>query len=227
MRSWPPAYFHRRSKRARHIRFTFTAENGLEIITPTHFNVQMLPELLNKNRTWIEKHWQEPAPKKLPTEFHLQAIHQIWQIHYHIGSQLAVRLSNSKSEKTLVLQGPDKAQHYWQPLLHEWFKRIARHYLGKQLGELSLQTGWTFKSLAIRKQKTRWGSCSKQKRISLNYHLLFLPPHLVRYVLLHELAHTQRLDHSERFWQLLAQHDPLYQKHRKELRAIALNLPRI
>jgi predicted metal-dependent hydrolase len=73
--------------------------------------------------------------------------------------------------------------------------------------------------MAIRSQRTRWASCSPKGTISLNVRLMFLPQHLVRYVLLHELAHTQEMNHSRRYWAILESLEPNYLELDKELRA--------
>ncbi len=72
--------------------------------------------------------------------------------------------------------------------------------------------------VSIRQQRTRWGSCSRGNSISLNAKLLFLPPELVEYVLLHELCHTRAMDHSARFWAIVAEHDPGFERHRRALK---------
>ena len=61
----------------------------------------------------------------------------------------------------------------------------------------------TYGKLSVRGQRTLWGSYSSSGTLSLNYKLLFLPPELVDYVVLHELAHTRHMDHSRAFWRLL------------------------
>jgi hypothetical protein len=77
----------------------------------------------------------------------------------------------------------------------------------------------------IRGQRTRWGSCSGRGTISLNWHLLFLTPEQVRYVLLHELCHTVELNHSPRFWRLLQQHQPDSEVLRQVMRRAWQDLP--
>ena len=60
----------------------------------------------------------------------------------------------------------------------------------------------------MRAQRSRWGSCSRQRAISINQKLLFLPPALVRYVFIHELCHMVHFDHSPAFWRLVTQREP-------------------
>ena len=79
-------------------------------------------------------------------------------------------------------------------------KADAKKKLTNRLKQLAVQHGLTYNKVAIRNQKTRWGSCSHKNNISLNMKLVLLPDELVDYVILHELVHTRIHDHSKRFW---------------------------
>jgi hypothetical protein len=77
----------------------------------------------------------------------------------------------------------------------------------------------------VRNPHTRWGSYSRKETVSLNQNLLFLPTHLVRYVLLHELCHSVHLEHSAQFWSLLRDKEPRADALRDELRLAWRYLP--
>jgi predicted metal-dependent hydrolase len=94
--------------------------------------------------------------------------------------------------------------------LKRWLTRQAKATLLPWLAELSEGAGLPFQRVAVRGQRTRWGSCSARGNINLNYKLLFLPPDLVRYILHHELCHIVHLNHSRSFWKLLATLEPDY-----------------
>lgn len=76
------------------------------------------------------------------------------------------------------------------------------------------------KRVSIRNQRTCWGSCSELGNLNFSYRILFLPEHLADYIVVHELCHLGELNHSPRFWELVAQTQPEYKTHRKELRMI-------
>lgn len=78
----------------------------------------------------------------------------------------------------------------------------------------------SWERVSIRNQKTRWGSCSRRKNLSFSYRLLFLPEHLRDYVIVHEMCHLQEMNHSPKFWALVAITFPDYKKLRKELRLL-------
>jgi len=73
--------------------------------------------------------------------------------------------------------------------------------------------------ISYRHTKSRWGSCSGQNSISLNTRLMMLPLVLIKYVVIHELAHITHKNHSVIFWNFVAIYDKNYQMHRKSLRA--------
>ena len=72
-----------------------------------------------------------------------------------------------------------------------------------QIKKLAEQRGFVYTSVSITAAKTRWGSCSSRKTISLSYYLMLLPERLIDYVLLHELVHTREMNHGPAFWRLL------------------------
>lgn len=104
-------------------------------------------------------------------------------------------------------------------------KALARHFLPPMLASYAHLHNLHYQRVSIRGQRTRWGSYSSSGTLSLNYKLLFLRRELVSYVLLHELAHTRYLDHSEAFWRLLRQLDVNARKLDGELRVSGSQVP--
>ncbi|MGH8378739.1 MAG: M48 family metallopeptidase, partial [Gammaproteobacteria bacterium] len=155
------------------------------------------------------------ANLSLPVEIDLYAIGEHWQVRYrqHPGTQ--VRVTAGGRLLTVYHAGDDESD--CREALRRWLARCAREHLGVRAQRLGADAGFSYRRLQIRGQKSRWGSCSSNGTLSLNYKLLFLKPELVRYLLVHELAHTRVLDHSTRFWKLVARHEPRWREFDKEL----------
>ena len=98
--------------------------------------------------------------------------------------------------------------------LQAWYKDQAKQYFGKRIAELAVEFGYSFSKVSIRDAKTRWGSCSMKKNISLNWRLMKAPQEIIDYVILHELAHTVVFNHSKAFWAKLAETYPDYKSAR-------------
>lgn len=103
-------------------------------------------------------------------------------------------------------------------------KENARVFIEKKVKYFSNFYNLDFNRVAIRNQKTCWGSCSKRKNLNFNYKILFLPEHLADYVIAHEICHLREMNHSRNFWNLLAKSIPDYYKLRKELKTLDLKI---
>lgn len=76
----------------------------------------------------------------------------------------------------------------------------------------------SYEKIFVKAQKTRWGSCSSKGNINLNYMLMNTPAYVRKYVIIHELAHRKEMNHSERFWKVVADEMPEYKKAVKWLK---------
>jgi predicted metal-dependent hydrolase len=97
----------------------------------------------------------------------------------------------------------------------------AKSELPPRLLELAAGLGLTVSRISIRNQRWRWGSCNRNGHICLNWRLVTMPERVRDYVLIHELMHLKRMDHSPRFWELVAAACPGYQEARRWLRRMA------
>lgn len=218
--AWPPPYTLKRHPRARHVKLKASLQDGLEIIVPLRFNQKNLIDILEKNKSWIEKRLLEiksAIPLSLPETISLASIDQVWRIFYINSANKRLQLV-MRPQQELVLMGNIENKEKCYELLNQWVVQQAKTYLVNQLQQISEQTQLSFNNVVIRGQKSRWGSCTSKKNISLNYKLLFLPHELVRHILIHELCHTVHLNHSAKFWRLVASFDPQWKLHCRELR---------
>jgi predicted metal-dependent hydrolase len=148
-----------------------------------------------------------------PREVHLPLTGERWRVFVAGG---AGRPRLVESAGVLELRGQGESAH-WRRCLLAWVKRRAEAILKPLLDAEALRHGLVYRTLSIRHQRTRWGSCSTRGQISLNLALLFQAPEVVRYLLCHELAHTRHMNHSARFWQLVEQCEPRWRALDAEL----------
>lgn len=228
------SYAVRVSQRARHVSLRLSLHEGLVVVVPRGFDQRLLPALLAQKQRWLERAWErlqaghgqvEPAARgKLPATLSLRALGEEWTVEYRGTGSPHVSAQERPGHK-LLLSGHTTDRHACIAALRRWLSRKAHQHLEPWLARLGREGGFQYSRLLIKSQRTRWGSCSAGHTISLSLKLLFLPPELVRYVLLHELCHTVQPNHSSRFWALLQYHDPAWLLRRKELRAAGRLVP--
>lgn len=99
-------------------------------------------------------------------------------------------------------------------------KERARQLVHNRLEKFNKVYNFTYKGVAIRNQKTRWGSCSSKGNLNFNYKIALLPPRHADYIIVHELCHLKEFNHSKRFWNLVAKTIPEYEKIVAQLRIL-------
>ena len=110
------------------------------------------------------------------------------------------------------------------PEVERVLRERARHELPARLFELAAAHAVAVERVSIRNQRWRWGSCSRSGHICLNWRLVTMPDWVRDYVIVHELMHVKRMDHSARFWKLVAHACPRFQEARAWLRRAARNV---
>lgn len=106
-------------------------------------------------------------------------------------------------------------------LLH---KESACKLVRERLEYFNQFYGFKYNKVAIRNQKTRWGSCSKRGNLNFSYKLALLPPHLADYIIVHELCHLKEFNHSQAFWDLVGKQILNYKDLRNQIKNIASQL---
>ncbi len=132
------------------------------------------------------------------------------------------RIVRTKKRRLCVLRGPKRA--------YKANKEEARTLVHRKLVEWNLHYNFTYNKVAIRDQRSRWGSCSKKGNLNFNYRILLLPEHLQDYIIVHELCHIGMFNHSREFWALVAKTVPDHAVRRRALTAHAkqgFNIPLI
>lgn len=230
-----PPYTIRHSARAKRISLRVLPGRGVEVVLPPGVDQARAHNFVQAKADWLHKTMrrlsmeQQNAPL-LPRRICLRAVSRSWEVRY--GHTRATGLELRENTDALQFVGSladaqdaknRDAGHC--ELLKQWLKFKGREHLPFWTRTLEGETGLRCRTVQIRLQRTRWGSCSNRKTLSLNASLLFLPPDLTRHVLLHELCHTIHLNHSPEFWKLLSSLDPQAREHDAALTAAWQHVP--
>ena len=223
-----PDYNVRESKRARQVSIRVSPWSGLEVVVPLGFNRSEIPEILQSKARWIAKNLERTRPVEelqRPASIGLKMLGETWRTEYS-PSPLDRLALTERDGRVLSLSGPVDDPAVVAAALNRWLQQRAKEVLVPWLKQLSSELSLPFQRASVRRQKTKWGSCSAEKSINLNRNLLFLPEALARYVLVHELCHGKRLDHSDRFWRLLETFEPDARRTAAKIRDAGEFVPR-
>jgi predicted metal-dependent hydrolase len=239
-----PAYEVRASNRAKYAQIKITPAGKVLVVVPRRFNIKHVPAFVAEHQRWIDSQLQQlrlthdPVyDSDSPQRIILRAVDETWQVVY--DNQDKRKPDTSHRTTTTLVKRRDYENKLLtpatslyinrarpiKPQLIQWLTGRARTALSERVECLSQVTGLLPGAIHIRGQKTRWGSCSVRRTLSLNRSLLFLPPPLVRYLLIHELCHLVHLNHSRHFWALVQRFEPDYEQLDRDLSAASCYIP--
>ena len=209
------------SGRARRLSVRVYPGGRVEVVVPPGASPAAVQKFIGTHRQWIHRRVEDLSTaaaidESRPASIKLPAIGRHYGVEYeHAGEDSArVRVAG---ENLLAVSGPLHNDRATAALLREWLADLAYHQLGAQLAKVAEEFGFSYARAQVRRQRTRWGSCSASGTISLNVCLLFLRPQVVRYLLVHELCHTRHMNHSAKFWALVESFEPDYRALDQEL----------
>ena len=204
-------YLIRESARSRRLALRVHDTAQVEVVVPRGTAPRTIERFVNQHLDWIARRVAKARLRARPPEafpppvIRLAALDESWTLHL-AGGKGAPRV-RVLAGSLLCLSGTGSPQQLAAALCR-WLMRHAQARLAGQLAQLAAEFGFRYSRLQLRLQRTRWGSCSARGGISLNLALLFQPPEVLRYLMIHELAHTRHMNHSRRFWSCVAACEP-------------------
>lgn len=235
-----------RVARRRHVHVIVDDEGELLVRAPWRYSLDRAVEVIREHERWVENTLQScratrrkrPAlvpGSRLPLfdEQLVLVVHERAQLpllpetqmpypsHDH-GEDLLQSASGKvyRNRQRLCVEPNRLGAGVLRELLEAWFRGQAVRHLPERLERFAKELRVRPSRVSIRGQKTRWGSCSSQGEISLNWRLVLLPSELADYILVHELCHLRHLDHSSSFWNLVATQVPDYSAKRERIAAL-------
>jgi hypothetical protein len=210
-------YTVRRSERARRVRITVDAARGVEVVVPRRAGEREAAAAVAELRPWIERRVADLQRVQATVAARGDTVP-------YLGETLALRPEHGRSRvhrrgSQLLVPAGDHL-----PALERWYRRAARDEIAPRLDRACARAGTSYERLTIRGQRTRWASCSRSGAMSFNWRLLLAPEPVLDYVVWHEVCHLEVMDHSPRFWALLARHCPDYRERARWLKRYGATL---
>ena len=210
-RDQAPDWHVRISRRARRLSMRVFPGGRIEVVVPPGVGVPAIERFVGKHREWAERRSQElrlqaprPADRR-PQEVTLALLGHTWQVEYRAGRS---NRAEPVAHDCLRVQTASATDRHVSEALVRWLGREASVHLSTRLRALAGELDIDYGRLSIRRQRTRWGSCSTAGTISLNMCLMFQRPEVVRYLMIHELCHRRHMNHSRQYWALVARCEP-------------------
>ncbi len=208
-----PDFSVRRSARARRVRVGVTTDGGIEVVLPLRAPARMAAEAVVELRPWIDRRLADAARDRATIAARGDTVP-------YLGAELRLVPEPGRARVRRegdVLRVP-AAEGARRDALERWYRRRARAEIAPRLDAAVAALGRSYTKLTIRGQRTRWGSCSSTGAMSFNWRLLLAPAEVLDYVVWHEACHLVAMDHSPRFWALVATCMPGYEQPRRWLR---------
>lgn len=203
-----------RHVRARNLRLRVEPAS-IRLTVPLFCTKRQIQHFLEQSEQWLIETWSKQQQKQvgsveLPS--HIVLFNHEQPIQVVVQKQR--RIFQFDWENQCVMIKDEQSYHALQQAVVSY----AKQYLPEYLQTISQEIGLSYRDCAVRRPKTRWGSCSSQHDIMLHAGLILMPEEVVRYICVHELAHTKHFNHSPEFWAEVEKHDAQYLKHRRQLK---------
>ncbi len=224
----PVSYILKKSKRARFLRMEIRPEEGLVVTVPHHCSGRDVRHFLEHKSSWITMKLAEFGPdiSNSPQLSHGENVP-------YLGSKLKIevrdifgqpaKISLIGNSLVVLISGDD----HLESVIEGWLRQQARLILGNIIEAQSSRMRVTYNRFYLKSQRTIWGSCSRKQNLNFNWRLVMVPQPVISYVVIHELAHLNEMSHSNRFWQIVADHCPDWRIHRQWLKDHGNELNRI
>jgi hypothetical protein len=222
----------RRSARARRLGVRVFHDGRVEVVAPVRASQGAIERFMALHAGWVERQRRavrergiaraaDPFP---PPAIALPAFGETWRLHLAGGD--GPPRARTRSAGLLHLAGAASPARTAGAALQRWLAGHARPRLVAQLDALAREHGLAYRDLQLRRQRSRWGSCSTRGTISLNVCLSFQRPEVVRYLMIHELTHLEHMNHSARFWRAVERRCAAWRQLDRELLDGWRNVPR-
>lgn len=217
----------RRGVRNINLRLDFNTP-AVKISAPYYVSDRQIFKFVEEKSDWIEKHFAKHFYKRKHHQapqfssgdkFLLQGQAYNLVVRRKLSKRTKIELKPLHIEVAIDAQLSEKeAKTAVKKALINFYKKIAGLVIAERTEYFANLYGLRYKNITIKTLKSRWGSCSREKNLNFNWRLIMTPTTILDYVVIHEVCHLKHLNHSQRFWDLVAVHCPQHKQAKKWLR---------
>lgn len=191
-------------RNVKHARLQVHEDGSVRLFVPFSFSDEEIEKLLESKKRWITNKQRFFAQKEKIKLRRNEILIFGNRYAYFYSSKYKNKIEINHESKTIQAQRDllDKT------IQEKWLKSLAKKYVTERAEALSDALLLPYNKLYIRSQKRKWGNCSSEKNISINWRLIKAPAFVIDYVIIHELCHTVIMNHSAHFYTLLRSHCP-------------------
>lgn len=191
--------------RRKTIAINIVFDGSVLVKAPSFMTDEAIGEFLMKKSSWISKKLQEVASLDLSS---MKVRFKDGSTFSYLGQEVTLTIENitskvcmvKKQENKLVVYTNSDDEDFIRQLVNKWYRLRAQEIINERVRYFSHFVNEKAKSVTIRNQKTRWGSCTSGRGLNFNYRLVMMPPEILDYVVVHELCHLKHMNHSREFW---------------------------
>ena len=198
--------------------------NGCLVVrTPKHISHSFIQKLLHEKQEWIAKKQKlilERQSLIVPRQY------KEGEEYYYLGKKYKLDVVDNLSSPINFNEGfkiSSLHKDNIQKLIKQWYRKQAKKIIPQCTEQLANQHNLSFSNIKVTSAERRWGSCSGKKTLNFSWRIIMLPPEIIEYIVIHELAHLKELNHSKNFWLEVKQMLPDYNKRKKWLKENSYN----
>jgi len=199
---------HIKRQKRRTITLSVQSPNIINVVAPLTLSKAIISQFITKKQIWIDT----ALVNVRKSDYLLSYQTDTPEYLYYLGHRYPIQF---KDVKSIMFNGNDIyfPKNCKLSKIESWFKARAIDVFQDRVDFYANQMGFSYDTLRVKTLRARWGSCSSKKIVTLNWKLIFFKLEVIDYVIIHELAHLKHMNHSSKFWNVVAAVQPDYKKH--------------
>jgi hypothetical protein len=183
----------------------------ITLTIPRHVSIKQGLDFVAQKKSWLEQHIGEITPQVMFTDGARFPVQGDELTIRHVGGRGVVE----RVDNEIIVPGD---ADFIERRVRDWVKRYAKNTLTEITLNIAARHGLSYRSITVKDTRSRWGSCTHDGHLSFSWRLIFAPADVLEYVVCHEMAHLEHMDHSAAFWAVVHDLMPNYRPAKRWLK---------